>query len=95
MQAKDENLYCSAINNYCICCLYLKRNSESIMRLEKLIGSNPPRFMTDPVVFNLCTMYDLSYSPDMSLARKKALQKISAKFGLNDPILNWRSFRLN
>lgn len=94
-QSKDENLYSSSINNYAICCLYLKKNAESIARLEKLIGSNPPKYMTDPVVFNLCTMYDLSYSPDASLTKKKALQKISTKFGLNDPILHWRSFRLN
>jgi hypothetical protein len=95
LQAKDENLLSSAINNYAICCLYMKRNSESMLRMEKLIGSNPPKYMTDPIVFNLCTMYDLSFAPDVSLAKKKALQKISVKYGLNDPILNWRSFRLN
>jgi hypothetical protein len=95
LQSKDENLFSSAINNYAICMLYLKRNLESMSRLEKLIGLNPLKYMIDPVVFNLCTMYDLSYAPDVSLSKKKALQKISARFGINDPILHWRSFRLN
>lgn len=95
LQAKDENLLCSAVNNYAICCLYLKRNNESMTKMEKLIGSNPPKYLTDPIVFNLCTMYDLSFAPDISLAKKKALQKVSAKYGISDPILNWRSFRLN
>jgi hypothetical protein len=94
-QSADENLVASAINNYAICCLYSKKNNEAMLRLEKLIGLDPPRYMSDPLVFNLCTMYDLSFSPDVSLMKKKALQKISAKFGINDPILHWRSFRLN
>jgi hypothetical protein len=95
LQAKDENLFSIAINNYAISCLYLKRNNEAVSRLEKLIGLNPLMYMTDPVVFNLCTMYDLSYSPDVSLSKKKALQKIANRFNINDPILHWRSFRLN
>jgi tetratricopeptide (TPR) repeat protein len=95
LQAKDENLFSIAINNYAISCLYLKRNNEAVTRLEKLIGLNPLTYMTDPVVFNLCTMYDLSYSPDVSLSKKKALQKIANRFNINDPVLHWRSFRLN
>ena len=94
-QSKDENLFSSAINNFAVCSLYLKKNLDAIVRLEKLIGLNPLKYMIDPVVFNLCTMYDLSFSPDVSLTKKKALQKISSKFGILDPILHWRSFRLN
>ena len=87
----------------------------------------------DPVVFNLCTLYDLSCSPDISVVKKKVppfspahpvvvlpslslslaqltcfamlprsisvwtqvLQQFAAVYHMDDPVLHWRSFRLN
>jgi hypothetical protein len=94
-QSKDETPLAIAVNNYSICCLYLKHNLTAIETMEKLIAEDPVLFMNDSIVFNLCTMYDLSFSADISTAKKKALQKLAVRYGINDPILYWRSFRLS
>lgn len=94
-QSKDESLLCTAVNNYSICSLHLKQNLSAIEKIENLISEDPVKLMTDSVVFNLCTMYDLSYSPEISTNKKKLLQKIAGKYNINDPILHWRSFRLS
>jgi hypothetical protein len=85
----------AAVNNLSICCLYVKQIRTAIYRLELLIMENPARFLSDPVVFNLCTLYDLSYAPDASVMKKKVLQRVASEYGVDDPILHWRSFRLN
>lgn len=92
--SNNDNILSSAINNFAITSLYLKRNSEGINLLESLILENPYLFLIDPIVFNLCTMYDLSYASDISDSKKKALQKLALKYNINDPILNYKSFRL-
>lgn len=92
-QAKDECLLAAAVNNYAICALYLKRSNAAIATIEKLICEDPVQHMTDPMIFNLCTMYDLSFAPDVSSMKKKILQKIANRYGLVDPVLHWRSFR--
>lgn len=91
----EELILGSAVNNYSICALYLKRINQAIAQLESLIAINPPLYMIDPVVFNLCTLYDLSYAPDVSTTKKKSLQKVAIEFHIDDPILHWKSFRLN
>ena len=85
----------AATNNCAVCALYVKRIHDAVRHLESLIKIDPARNMTDPVVFNLCTLYDLSFSADVSTQRKKVLQRIAAKYHVDDPILHWRSFRLN
>lgn len=92
-ESRDDSLLSAGVNNLCLCLLHLKQNHAAIARLEALIGENPPRFMSDAVVFNLCTLYDLSYSPEASQQKKKVLQKVATRFGLVDPVLHWRSFR--
>jgi tetratricopeptide (TPR) repeat protein len=82
-------------NNLALCCLHLKRNAAAVQHLEAHLAEAPMRHMTDPVVFNLCTMYDLCFSPEVSLARKKALQRVAARLQISDAALHWRSFRLN
>lgn len=94
-QSKDECILCTAVNNYSICCLHMKQNLTAIEKIENLITEDPVKLMTDAVVFNLCTMYDLSFSPEVSTNKKKILQKVAAKFNINDPVLHWRSFRLS
>lgn len=91
----DENLLAAAVNNAAICALYVKQINQAINCFEKLIIENPAKYMTDPVVFNLCTLYDLSFAPDVSTTKKKVLQKVAVRFQLEDPILHWRSFRLS
>lgn len=89
-------LYCLgiAVNNLAICSLYLKRIQKAIYQLEQLIFSNPTKYLLDPIVFNLCTLYDLSYAPDASTFKKKILQRIAIEYHVDDPILHWKSFRL-
>jgi hypothetical protein len=91
----EESLLPAAVNNYAICALYLRRIPIAISRLENLILEDPVRYMTDPVVFNLCTLYDLSCAPDTSTTKKKVLQRVASIFHIDDPMLHWRSFRLN
>ncbi len=90
----NESLLVTAINNYAICCLFLKRIGESVQCLESLIKENPSVYLIDPVVFNLCTMYDLTCAPDISAFKKKALQQMANYYCIEDPLLHWRSFRL-
>ena len=61
--------------------------------MEELIQDDPTQNLIDPVVFNLCTMYDLSCSPDVSIEKKKALQEVATHYHIDD--LHWKSFRLN
>jgi hypothetical protein len=84
-----------AVNNLAICSLYVKQIRQAITRLEQLILQDPARYLIDPVVFNLCTLYDLSYAPETSATKKKLLQKVASEYHMDDPILHWRSFRLN
>lgn len=81
-----------AVNNYSICCMYLKQINEAIKVMEELIQESPIRHMTDAVIFNLCTMYDLTCSQEVSGAKKKTLQQIANMFNVAD--LHWKSFRL-
>ena len=91
----EESIASAAVNNYAICALYLRRIKVAIDKLENLIKFDPLCYLTDPVVFNLCTLYDLSCSPDISIMKKVVLQKLSTKYHVDDPMLHWRSFRLN
>lgn len=91
----DESVFSAAINNYAICALYLRKIRVAIDKLENLIKNDPLCNLIDPIVFNLCTLYDLSCSPDVSIMKKTMLQKLSTKYHVDDPLLHWRSFRLN
>ena len=92
--AADESVLAAAVNNAAICALYVKQISRAISLFEALVVENPAVHMTDPVIFNLCTLYDLSFAPDVSTNKKKVLQRVAARFGVEDPVLHWRSFRL-
>ena len=90
----NESILATAINNYAICALHLKNIKQAVTVLEELIKDNPTLYLIDPIVFNLCTMYDLIYAPDMSIQRKKTIQIISNYYDIEDPMLRWRCFRL-
>jgi hypothetical protein len=93
--ALEESTLTAAVSNYSICALYLRHMRDAIDRLEELIKDDPLCHLVDPIVFNLCTLYDLSCSPDISVIKKMVLQKLSVKYHVDDPLLHWRSFRLN
>mmetsp|Transcript_2947 Transcript_2947/g.3106 ORF Transcript_2947/g.3106 Transcript_2947/m.3106 type:complete len:619 (-) Transcript_2947:87-1943(-) len=89
---ENESLMAAAASNLAICALSLRQLPRAIDTLEQLVRSNPARNMLDPVVFNLCTMYDLSCAPEVSTTKKKILQRIAVVYHVDD--LHWRSFRL-
>lgn len=91
----EDSLLPAATNNYVLCSMYLRHLKEAITKMETLIQDDPAVYMTDPIVFNLCTMYDLSYAPETSTNKKKALQQISVLYMVDDPLLHWRCFKLN
>lgn len=89
----EESTLASATNNYAICSLYLRQIHEAVRKIEELILDDPTQHLIDPVVFNLCTMYDLSCAPELSIEKKKALQEVANHYYIED--LHWKSFRLN
>ena len=90
---QEDGLLSTAINNYAVCSLFLKKIDVAMKKLEAFIQDNPSQNLTDPIVFNLCTIYDLNYAPDISTNKKKTLQRVAAAYFIDG--LNWRSFRLN
>ena len=89
----EDSLLAVAVNNFSICCLNLKQLGAAVEAMEKLIQHDPIRNMVDPIVFNLCTMYDLSCAPEVATMKKKTLQQVASMYHISD--LHWRSFRLN
>lgn len=89
----EENILPIAANNFAVCSLHLRKIKTAVSKIEELIQDDPTQHMIDPIIFNLCTMYDLSYGPNVSTDKKKTLQVIAEKYNIKD--LHWRSFRLN
>jgi hypothetical protein len=90
--AYEGSILAAATNNLASSLLYLRRIKDSIAQLESLIQADPVHNMTDPVVFNLTTMYDLSCAHDLSGYKKKALQSVAAIYHVYE--LSYKSFRL-
>lgn len=87
-----DSLMNIAVNNYAVCSVFLKKVNIAMRKLECVIQNSPVQNMNDAVVFNLCTLYDLSFSPDISTNKKKVLQHIASMYSIE--AINWRSFRL-
>lgn len=89
----EESLLSVAVNNFSVSALHLRKMTLSVNRLEKLILDDPVRYLTDAIVFNLCTLYELSCSPEVSTNKKKVLQAVAETFNITDPILTYKSLR--
>lgn len=90
----EETLLSVAANNFAVAALHLRKMSTSVSKLESLICDDPVRYLTDPIVFNLCTLYELSCSLEVSTSKKKILQSMAMNYRVEDPILSHRSLRL-
>jgi hypothetical protein len=90
----EDSLMAVAVNNLAICAIYLRRVAEAASRLEALIHKDPSKFLTDPIVFNLCTLYDLTCAPELSTNKKKVLHRVAGVYNIEEPLLHWKSFRL-
>ena len=95
MNNTNESFFATAVNNFAIVSLHLKCIKEAVRYLEDLIEENPTLYLIDPIIFNLCTMYDLICAPAISTQKKKAIQIIANYYDIEDPILHWRCFRLS
>uniref|UniRef100_A0A7S0SYE5 Uncharacterized protein n=1 Tax=Chromulina nebulosa TaxID=96789 RepID=A0A7S0SYE5_9STRA len=91
----EDSLFSIAINNYSICALNMRKVKDAISKLEELIQDDPARHLNDAIVFNLCTLYDLTCSPDLGQKKKRVLHTIAKLFHVNEPVINWKSFRLS
>jgi tetratricopeptide (TPR) repeat protein len=77
----DKGLYPSniiAANNKAICLLYSCELTHAITLLENLIKQNPELNLREPIVFNLCTLYDLK--SENSQEKKKYILNLVTKF---------------
>jgi len=90
----EESLLAVAVNNFAVTALHLRKMNVSVSKLESLIREDPVRYLSDPVVFNLSTLYELSCSPEVSTKKKLVLKKCAEMYLVDDGPLNWRSFRL-
>ncbi len=64
-----------ASTNAAICMLYQEKLSEAVASLEALVRENPRENLTQPVLFNLATLYDLVSSN--ARERKRVLLEIA------------------
>ncbi|CAB1111860.1 unnamed protein product [Ectocarpus sp. CCAP 1310/34] len=65
---------------------------RGVRTLKGLIRKNPRLYMLDVVIFNLCTLYDLSFDAVAS-AKKRTLQAVTQRFRLED--IDTSSFRMS
>ena len=84
-----------AVNNMTVCALFLKQMSFATLNLENVIKLNPYEYFTAYTVFNLCTLYDLSLTPEQSSLKKKSLYKVSLFYEISDTIVPFQAFRLS
>eukprot|EP00667_Euglena_gracilis_P011741 EG_transcript_12011 len=75
--AKDPNNI-EAANNQAICALYNCHLTEAISILEDLIRRDPKQALTEAVIFNLCSMYDLQ--SEQGASKKKVLQSVVQRY---------------
>lgn len=90
----EESVLPVAVNNFAICALNLKQIKVAVARFEALVQEDPARYLNDAIVFNLCTLYDLTCAPDLGTNKKKVLSNIAGLFHVSDSV-NWKSFRLS
>lgn len=83
----------SALNNLSLAMVYSCDVTRGVQTLEGLIKKDPCLYMLDVVVFNLCTLYDLSYDAVASAKKKRTLQAVAQRFRLED--IDASSFRMN
>ncbi|KAG6585134.1 uncharacterized protein IUM83_08484 [Phytophthora cinnamomi] len=78
----EEDVVCSAVNNYAICALYCCDVKAAVAALERMIRSNPQRFLNGVVIFNLSSLYDLLFDNATSKSRKEMMKKIAHLYDL-------------
>lgn len=83
----------SALNNLSLAMVYSCDVMRGVKTLEGLIRRCPRLYMLDVVVFNLCTLYDLSFDAVASAKKKRTLQAVAQRYRLED--IDSSSFRMS
>jgi trafficking protein particle complex subunit 12 len=78
----EEDLVCVAVNNFAICALYCCDVQGAVAALERMIRSDPVRFLNAVVVFNLSSLYDLVFDNATSASRKEMMKKLAERYDL-------------
>lgn len=78
----EEDLVCAAVNNYAICALYCCDVKGAVAALERMIRTDPARFLNAVVVFNLSSLYDLMFDNPTSTSRKEMMKRIAEIYDL-------------
>jgi len=89
----EEELVAPALNNMALCALYTCRMGMAVDLFEGLIREDPTRYLTECMVFNLCTLYELGSDHAVSERKKRILQLVAKRFSLHD--VGSDCFRLN
>jgi len=80
----EEELVTPALNNMALCALYTCRMRMAVDLFEGLIREDPTKYLTECMVFNLCTLYELGSDNAVSERKKRILQLVSKRFSLHD-----------
>ncbi|CAM9686740.1 unnamed protein product [Ectocarpus sp. 8 AP-2014] len=83
----------AALNNLSLAMVYSCDVLRGVRTLEGLIRKDPRLYMLDVVIFNLCTLYDLSFDAVASAKKKRTLQAVAQRFRLED--IDASSFRMS
>ena len=80
----EEELVAPALNNMALCALYTCRMRAAVALFEGLIREDPTKYLTECMVFNLCTLYELGSDHQVSERKKRILQLVAKRFMLHD-----------
>ena len=89
----EGDLLVPCLNNLALCALYTCRMRDAINIMEALVREDPTKYLTEVMVFNLCTLYELSSDNATSERKKRVLQSIAKRFTLHD--IGPENFRLH
>lgn len=73
------------LNNIAVCLLYLGRQKDAIAIFEQAIQANEPNAVSESLVLNLCTLYELESSNDVSkkLSLLKQINRCKSELNIN------------
>ena len=79
-----DSLYAETINNMALSSVYTCQLDPALRDMETLVRLDVPRYLTDRVALNLCTLYELASDSNTAARNKKVLQSIARRFQLAD-----------
>lgn len=73
------------LNNIAVCLLYLGKQKDAITIFEQAIIANEPKTVSESLILNLCTLYELESSNDVSkkLALLKQINQYKSELNIN------------